>query len=143
MKGPPPKDPSRRARRNVDPVPTTVVAFRPAEQPNLPDAMPGGGRWPVRTREWWAQWGESPLAGEFCAVDWSELLDTAVIHGAFWTGDLRQAAELRRRVARFGVTPEDRARLRIRFGEPAPEPAADRAGDKWRAERRQRLIDGP
>jgi hypothetical protein len=76
-------------------------------------------------------WAESPLAEEFTATDWSELLDTAVLHGAYWSGELRMAGELRLRVAKFGATPEDRARLRITFavadekergaGKPAPK----------------------
>ncbi|EME14798.1 hypothetical protein G419_25267 [Rhodococcus triatomae BKS 15-14] len=73
---------------------------------------------------WWSMWAESPLAVEFTANDWSELLDTAVLHAALWSGDHKVAAELRLRVAKFGATPEDRARLRITFA------AADEAYDK-------------
>lgn len=112
-RGPSPKDPSKRARRNADPVPLRVIESEPVAQPPLPD----GPAQVERTREWWAMWGESPLSSEFVAADWDYLADTALIHAAFWSGDLKQAVELRLRVAKFGQTPEDRARLRIQFAQ--------------------------
>lgn len=57
------------------------------------------------------------MSAEFTATDWSELLDTAVIHALFWSGEVKLAAELRLRVAAFGATPADRARLRIVFAQ--------------------------
>jgi hypothetical protein len=69
-------------------------------------------------------WGNSKLSSDFTANDWSELLDTAVLHASFWRGDLKLAGELRLRVAKFGATPEDRARLRITFAQ------ADEAEDR-------------
>jgi hypothetical protein len=120
-RGLPPKDPSRRARRNKDPHPTRVVQARAASQPDLPDHHD----WHAETAKWWAMWGESPLAASFTAEDWSFLLETAVVHSLFWFGDSKAAAELRLRVAKFGATPEDRLRLRIQFAESAAvdEPA--------------------
>jgi hypothetical protein len=59
--------------------------------------------------------GDSPLSNEFTAPDWSELLDAARLHAEYWRGNPKVAAELRLRVAKFGATPEDRARLRIQF----------------------------
>lgn len=115
--GPPPKPASQRARRNKDATPTTVLRFERADQPALPPAMPDGEPWPARTVEWWAQWAGDPRAEHFDRAAWESLLDTAVIHGAYWAGDLKQAAELRLRVASYGVTPADRARLRMVFAE--------------------------
>lgn len=112
-RGPAPKDPRRRARRNADPVGTTVIAFQRAERPDLPDDVD----WPEQTRAWWDMWAESPLSEHFMSTDWSFLLDTARLHAEFWQGDAKAAAELRLRVAKFGATPEDRARLRIQFAE--------------------------
>jgi hypothetical protein len=57
-------------------------------------------------------------------VDNADLLDTAVIHGLFWRGDVKLAGELRLRIAKHGATQEDRARLRITFA------AADVADEK-------------
>ena len=116
-RGPAPKDPAKRARRNADPVAARVIEVSPDAQPELPELMPSGEPWPSQTRGWWAMWAESPLSDEFTANDWSELLDSAVLHGAYWSGDVKVAAELRLRVAKFGATPEDRARLRITFAQ--------------------------
>lgn len=121
-RGPAPKDPNKRARRNSDKGHIIrVVAVEPMSQPPLPDWMD----WPEATIEWWTMWGESPLSAEFTATDWSFLLDTAVLHAQLWgSGDVKVLPELRLRVAKFGATPEDRARLRIQFA------AADDAEDK-------------
>ena len=60
-------------------------------------------------------WAESPLSADFTETDWDFLLDTALIHARYWMGTMSLAGELRLRVAKFGATPEDRARLRIQF----------------------------
>jgi hypothetical protein len=107
-----------------------IIEAAPVAQPALPTVeVEQGGvlvefSWPARTVEWWEMWRDSPLATEFTATDWSELLDTALLHARFWRGDVRLAPELRLRVAKFGATPEDRARLRITFAQ------ADEADEK-------------
>jgi len=112
--GPAPKDPSRRARRNADPVPSTSIRFVKAEQPPLPADM----EWHPRTVEWWAMWRDAPQAEHFMASDWDFLLDTALMHTAMWAkGQWTLAAEVRLRVAKYGATPEDRARLRMNFAD--------------------------
>jgi hypothetical protein len=121
--GPAPKDPSKRARRNAGPTPLRVIVAEPVAQPDLPTVYveKDGGLeefvWPARTEEWWRMWRDSPLSADFTAVDWSELLDTALLHARFWKGSMSLAGELRLRVAKFGATPEDRARLRITFAQ--------------------------
>ena len=114
-RGPAPKDPARRARRNADPVPGTTLEFRKGERPGLPALQPNGEPWPQATVDWWEAWGESAQADHMTATDWSFLLDTAVLHALLWYGDKAVAGELRLRVAKFGATMEDRARLRITF----------------------------
>ncbi len=69
-------------------------------------------------------WRDSPLSSEFTASDWSFLADTALLHARLWMGQTTVAPELRLRVAKFGATPEDRARLRITFAQ------ADEADEK-------------
>jgi hypothetical protein len=104
----------------------------PVQQPPLPalwftDPLTEKRRrfaWPAQTKAWWKMWGESPLSADFTATDWSELMDTALLHARFWSGNLSVAGELRLRVAKFGATPEDRARLRITFAQ------ADQAEEK-------------
>ncbi|NEW49346.1 hypothetical protein GV792_04720 [Nocardia cyriacigeorgica] len=133
-RGPAPKDPSRRARTNKDPIGLRVITAAPVPQPELPEfdlqvnvdgkMIAQRFEWPARTREWWSMWADSPLSAEFTSTDWSELLDTAVLHARYWLGDIKLAAEIRLRTAKFGATPEDRARLRIQFA------AADEADER-------------
>ncbi|MFD9212081.1 hypothetical protein ACFVY9_02975 [Streptomyces sp. NPDC059544] len=119
--GPPPK--GRKVRRNADPIAQTVLRWERAEAPELPEfRIERDGElvefvWPERTREWWQMWIESPQAEHFGSSDWQYLLDTALIHARLWRGDLSAAGELRLRVAAFGATPADRARLRMVFAE--------------------------
>lgn len=128
-RGPAPKPAERRARKNRLPE-MRVINATPTDQPELPtfeievDGELVEFVWPARTVQWWRMWDESPLSAEFTSTDWSELLDTALLHARFWRGDKAVAPELRLRVAKFGATPEDRARLRITFAQ------ADEADEK-------------
>lgn len=109
-----PKHPKDRARRNIDKIQTTSLRFEHAAQPKLPT----GYEWCRRTRAWWKVWGSSPQAEHFSATDWDALLDTAYVHQALWgEGRVSAAGELRQRLAAFGATPADRARLRMSFAE--------------------------
>lgn len=110
-RGPAPKDPEKRARMNKDTVPHTILKFVSGEQPFLPADF----EWHEATIAWWQMWGRSEIAKTFTEADWFFLLDTARVHTAMWNGFISAAAELRQRVAKFGATPEDRARLRIFF----------------------------
>lgn len=113
-RGPQPKDPNRRARTNADSVQQTKIRFEHAEQPDLPLDID----WHPRTRAWWEMWKNSPQAEHFMATDWDFLLDTALMHHAMWSKQQwTLAAEVRLRVAKFGATPEDRARLRMNFAD--------------------------
>lgn len=118
--GPRPKNPDQLvghgAAKSRDAV-LRVIPVEPVEQPPLPDVVIDGEPfvWPEITRQWWSMWASSPLSKDFTDTDWSELRDTAMLHARFWGGDHKVAPELRLRVAKFGATPEDRARLRIQF----------------------------
>lgn len=126
-RGPAPKEPSKRVRRNADIVPLRVVEASPAIQPSLPEfsvqvTVDGELQeelfsWPEQTRIWWHTLASHPLAGEFTDVDWLYLLETARIHADFWHGDMKLASELRLREAKYGFTPEDRLRLRLSFAQ--------------------------
>ena len=145
-RGPAPKDPNKRTRRNADPVALKIITAEPIPQPDLPTfdvQVEVGGEltsqefaWPGRTREWWQMWADSPLSADFTSTDWSELLDTALLHARFWSGDTKVASELRLRVAKFGATPEDRARLRIQFAQ--ADEAEERRGRPVGASARER-----
>ncbi len=134
-KGPAPKDVTRLAGHGAAKARDAsmrVIVAAPVGQPTLPQRWhvnPKTGRrrriaWPAETRDFWEIWAASPLSAEFTATDWSELLIAARLHAAVVEGDLKSAPELRLRVAKFGATPEDRARLRITFA------AADEAEQK-------------
>lgn len=133
--GPAPKDPSRRARTNKDPVASTTLRFELAEQPELPADID----WHPRTQQWWAMWGSSPQADHFMATDWDFLVDTALMHHAMWSKQQwTLAAEVRLRVAKYGATPEDRARLRMQFAD-ADQKDAKRPAAQSSRERRGTL----
>lgn len=126
-KGIPPKDPSKRARTNKDVIPLRIVPVVPVAQPELPsftimvsnadEMVTQEFEWPSMTQDWWTMLAHHPLAAEFIETDWSYLMVTARIHAEFWMGKLSLAAELRLREAKYGFTPEDRARLRIQFAQ--------------------------
>lgn len=111
------KDPSQRARRNAENRPFRVIEHVRVGQPELPPGFPYDGKrykWPPITKTWWDHWSDTTLNDGFTVHDWDYLMDTAVIHAKHWLGlDMKAGGELRQRLAKFGVTPEDRARLRI------------------------------
>ena len=138
-RGPAPKPAGERRRRNPVAVVESVV---------VPDAvlrgreLPGEFAWCSQTHKWWDTWRGSAQAQAFTDSDWDFLLDTALLHHLFWEGDRSVAAELRLRVAKFGATPEDRARLRMSVGEP-PKPgkgAVPGAASAGAPERKARLL---
>lgn len=133
-RGPAPKDASERRRRNNADDMMIITNDDLTRGPELP----AGIDWPDATREWWATWRKAAQAQTFTDTDWSFLLDTAILHMEFWDGDRSVAAELRLRTAKFGATPEDRARLKISVGEPKAKGAAVRT--KATADRRGRLL---
>lgn len=136
-RGPAPKETrsrSRDQRRRGDEL-LVVEADGKTHGPDLPDDID----WPDATRTWWETWRLAPQAQTFTGTDWSFLLDTAVLHMEFWDGDRSVAAELRLRAAKFGATPEDRARLKIAVGDPKGNRQAPRTQPKA-AERKGRLL---
>lgn len=142
MSGPAPKPEHLRARTNKDPIPTTRLVRTVADQPDLPSSFIIDGEimdWPERTLQWWAMWRDSAQASQFTAGDWDFLLDTATLHARFWMGHVSVASELRLRVAKFGQTPEDRARLRIQFVD--ADQAESRHVDREQSSSRQQYGD--
>lgn len=103
--------------------------------PELPE-----GDWHPRTIVWWENWRRSPQAQHMAAVDWDFMVDTAMMHSQMWNGDLKMAAEVRIRVAKFGATPEDRLRLKVQVDEDLkPEVRTPKA--KARRERLLKVVD--
>ncbi|MFE4658391.1 hypothetical protein ACFRFJ_17135 [Streptomyces hydrogenans] len=98
--------------------------------PDLADGiLPDGEEWNEQTRAWWDTWRRSPQAQTFTQTDWRFLVDTALLHHIFWTkGRWEYASELRLRAAKFGATPEDRMRLKLKVEAPGGSPAAAASG---------------
>lgn len=135
-RGPAPKDPSQRRRMNkADPV-EVLMPDGELHGPELPDTY----EWPDTTVAWWVTWRKSALAPKFTDTDWAFLLDTAVLHADFWLGNRALAGELRLRVAKFGATVEDRARLKVEVGDPDKPAAPRRLQTKSGLDRKARLL---
>lgn len=123
--GPPPM-PTKR-RRNVDPIPTTDVVddgtYEVLAGPPLPESVD----WHPMTVALWDSLRRSPLLADEPPLGWHFLLDTALMHSTMWgTGRWDFASEVRLRLAKFGVTPEDRARMRIKVVTPADKKRKER-----------------
>ena len=135
-RGPAPKDPSQRRRMNKPEQFEVVAADGEVHGEPLPDTHD----WPEITKAWWETWRTCALAPKFTASDWAFLLDTAVLHADFWLGDRKVAPELRLRVAKFGATPEDRARLKIEVGDPNKPATPRRLQPKSAQDLKTRLL---
>lgn len=133
-RGPAPKGTRSRSRDEVEL--TVVEADGKVYGPELPETF----EWPAATVAWWETWRKSAQAQAFTDTDWSFLLDTAVMHAEFWLGNRSLAPELRLRVAKFGATPEDRARLKMSVGKPAASAATPKLQTKATRVRRERLL---
>lgn len=89
--------------------------------PELPEGvLPDQESWHLRTVQWWETWRRSAQAQVFIDTDWDFLLDTALLHHVMWTkGRWEFASEVRLRAAKYGATPEDRMRLKLKIETPA------------------------
>ena len=113
----------------------------------LPDGvLPDGESWHPQTLKFWESLRAFPLLKDEPEIGWQFLVDTALMHHIMWTkGRWEFASELRLRVAKYGATPEDRMRLKIKVSTPAtepPAPAVPADGDKVTSitSRRSRLT---
>ncbi|WP_328846970.1 phage terminase small subunit [Streptomyces sp. NBC_00258] len=111
-RGPAPKDPIKRRRRNAAEPETVIVNDGELRGPDLPEGvLPGDEEWHPVTVKWWRTWRVSPMAVNFLETDWAFLLDAALMHHTAWTkGKWEYLSEVRMRSSKFGATPEDRAR---------------------------------
>jgi hypothetical protein len=94
------------------------------------------GRWPARTKQWWAAVSTMPHCALWARSDWQFALDTAIVARAFHRGDLRLGVELRRREKVMGVTADARRDLRIRYVEPTRRKSRSLSGRLRTTERR-------
>ncbi|MCZ1015602.1 hypothetical protein [Streptomyces noursei] len=84
----------------------------PREGRALPKAL---GITTAGAKRFWKTWASAPQTAAWGETDWAELEITTVLVDRFHQGDTKLAGEIRLRVAKWGATTEDRARLRMSF----------------------------
>lgn len=119
--GPAPK--GERARERDTPETTTLT--EPDEDVLFGKPLPAGvlpkdQQWHPQTLALWDSLRRNPLLAAEPELGWQFLIDTALMHHTMWTaGKWEFASEVRLRVAKFGATPEDRMRLKLKIEVPA------------------------
>jgi hypothetical protein len=88
---------------------------------------PGLGIKTAGAKRFWKTWATSPQSSAWAETDWAELEITVKLVDAFFAGDAKLAGEIRQRVAKWGATTEDRARLRMTLTPPEDESAGQEA----------------
>lgn len=102
-----------------------AVELSPEARPGrpLPSYLPVSSN---AAKHFWKTWSESPQSATWMETDWEELAVTVLLVDELYKGDTKLAGEIRQRVAKWGATNEDRARLRMKFEKPedgASEPS--------------------
>ncbi len=134
VRGPAPKNPEMRQRRNKT---ATRAVLKVVKADMEPFALPEEKEWHPLTLEWWAVLWRSPMAPEYIEMDKFALLRLAHLVDAAHRkpGDLKLEAEIARQEQRFGLTPLDRRRLQweIEKGEEAEEKRQRREAARGKA----------
>jgi len=125
VRGPQPKDPRVRQRRNRAVTAAELEAESPlGESPPLP-CRPRRRKWMDLTRVWWDDIWRSPMAPRFLEADVHGLYILAELVDRFWREPTTaMAAEIRQHRMAFGLTPIDRRRLEWTIRPPAEEKPA-------------------
>ena len=132
-RGPAPKNPKSRARRNQQNIEQreTVVTFVP--QPKLTDIYgptnPATDEaWTNQTLRFWDTLSEFPplKTQGLQETQWLDLARTMILDDAYNRGDTKLGPERRLQLAQYGITPDSLARHRITMA------TADEAEDKRR-----------
>jgi hypothetical protein len=140
-RGPAPK--ASRSRKRDEAEATVVVDTGDLYGPLLPEGvLPDGEDWHQQTRSLWDALRRNPLLAEEPELGWQFLLDTALMHDRMWAkGRWEFASEVRLRLAKYGATPEDRMRLRVKVATPEQaEKAGEKAGEATPAAVRRRGL---
>lgn len=137
-RGPAPKDPSRlaghgAAKKRAGQI--RVVEVDPTDQPSLQelfgDENPATGlEWSKATLRFWGEIGEFVKVQLLQNAQWSLLGRAMILDDAVNRGELKLASEARLQIAKFGIAPDDMARMRIQF---AAAEEADEKRDRRRA----------
>lgn len=113
MRGPLPKDPALRQRRNKPS--TRAVLTMPTERKRAPSLPPRSDdqKWHALTLSWWRSVWHSPMASEYLEADVKgRLYRLAVLVDRFWVRpDIKLDAQICHNEAALGLSPMDRRRL--------------------------------
>lgn len=111
MRGPAPKDPALRQRRNKASTRATLKAMPIHRMPSLPKRSEDQ-EWHPLTRAWWRDIWHSPMAAEYLKADIHGLYRLAVLIQRFWEKPtVNLSAVIAIQEQRYGLTPLDRRRL--------------------------------
>lgn len=111
-RGPAPKENAVRRNVHEHAQELTANARRGRELPRALGVSTTGAK------RFWRTWSQSPQSEHWLETDWAELEITTKLVDALYQGDLKQAPEIRQRVAKWGATLEDRNRLRMSVTHP-------------------------
>lgn len=141
-RGPAPK--AARARKRDEPELTQLVDDGGLRGPELPEGvLPDGDEWHPQTLALWDALRRNPLLADEPDLGWQFLIDTALMHHTMWQkGRWEFASEVRLRVAKYGATPEDRLRLKVKILTPEDKPAESSTPASATARRRNLHIAG-
>lgn len=129
MPGPPPKDPSVRARRNKASTKASLAVHE-----NVAPPTPANTEWHPAVFQWWEDVWRSPMSAEWDQSDIHNVLICAMLLNDMWraetpTARKEAAGEFRLQRKDLGLTPLDRRRLEWTIE------SADEAKDRGRARR--------
>lgn len=138
-RGPAPK--AARARKRDEPEVAVLVDEGVLHGPELPEGvLPDGAAWHPQTQALWDALRRNPLLAEEPDLGWQFLIDTALMHHTMWEkGRWEFASEVRLRVAKYGATPEDRLRLKVKITTPGDKPPAEASTPASATARRRNL----
>lgn len=84
-------------------------------------------KWHPMTVEWWESIRRWPLMEKEPEASWRFMIDTALMHHQMWrNGRWEFAAEIRLREAKYGIMPDDRKRLGLKY---KPKADAEEPGE--------------
>lgn len=136
-RGPAPKDPGARRRRN-EPARGEWVDLEPLAEPVLPELPPlEGEEWPENTRSTWEAWRRDPVSAQWTPADVAFALDTILLHAGMTPSN---ASEVRLRMDALGLTPKGKRDLRWRVVAAEAEVVPLRKRGKMPQQRRLRAV---
>jgi len=134
-RGPAPKDPAQRVRRNKE-----VRHQLDVEVEVVAPALPNAGSFSPSMVSWYETWCGSPQAQRFTGTDWQRLhLLAPLVEAYFQEPKASVLAEIRLNESLLGATEADRQRLRWDLPKPEQVDSVKPDATDWRG--RLRVVD--